>query len=165
MDNTTNLPVDLLTWCRENEPSDNMVYKQEYWKQIMFIRDTLNTIFYNNREEYKANPVMVINTHTVKSIEMPVYEIILKDYDVKFILRNNFYDWKISVISKNDIEVDFMGIVDENEVINSVLCEGFKANQVFGCYKDNKKEFTFKVRSRYELYTIMYIIKNNLIKK
>lgn len=154
------LPVDLLSWCRVNEPSDEMIYKQGYWEQIIFIRDIINLIFYTEYEEYKNNPVMVINTHRTKSIIMPVYEINIKKYGLKMILRDNLYDWKISVISEKEINIDFMKLFNEEEQINSVYCEGFKENQVFQSYKENKNNFTLEIGDKYNLYTFMYILNN-----
>jgi len=67
------LPIDVTTWIRVNSPSDNMIYKQGFSDQVCFVRDTINQLFYENSqsgyEERKANPVLVINTHTSKSIK------------------------------------------------------------------------------------------------
>jgi hypothetical protein len=156
------LPVDLLTWCRVNEPEDKMLWKPGYWEQVVFIRDTVNPMFYSTYEEYKDNPVMVINTHRSKSITLPVYEINLKQYGLKLIIRYNFYDWKVSVISDIAIDADFMGLFKENENINSLYCEGFKDEQVFQSFKENKKQFTVEIRGRYELFTFMFLLNNFL---
>lgn len=157
-----NLPVDLLTWCRVNKPKDEMIYKEGYWDQIMLIRDTVNAMFYKNYEDYKANPVMVINTHTSKSIKLPVYEIYLKQHGVKIILRNNFYDWKVSVISNKSIDVDFIGLFNEDNSINSVYCEGFKDEQVFKSFKEDKTKFTIELSDKFRLFTFMYMLNNYL---
>lgn len=154
--------IDLLTWCRENEPNDDMIYKNSFWNQILFVRDTLNAMLHDTYEEYRDNPVLVINTHKSKSIDLPVYEINLRDYDTKIIMRNNFYDWKVSVESLIEINADFMGLFKQNETITPVYCEGFKDNQVFSCYKDNKKRFTIEIGDKYKLYTFMFILKNYL---
>jgi hypothetical protein len=156
------LPVDLLTWCRVNDPEEKMLWKQGYWEQIMLIRDTINPLFYSSYEEYKDNPVMVISTHRSKSIVLPVYEINLKQYALKMIIRNNFYDWKVSVISEKTINADFMGIFKEDENINSIYCEGFKDEQVFQSFKENKIQFTVEINGRYELFTFMYLLNNYL---
>jgi hypothetical protein len=157
-----NLPVDLLTWCRVNEPEEKMLWKQGYWDQIMFVRDTVNPLFYSTYEEWKDNPVKVINTHRSKSIALPVYEIYLKQHDVKMIVRYNFYDWKISVISKTEINIDFMGLFDECNTINSIYCEGFKEEQVFQSFKENKKQFTVEISGMYQVFTFMFLLNNFL---
>ena len=154
------LPIDLLTWCRVNEPNDDMIYKKGYWNQIVFIRDTIMNMVCKDYEEYVNNPVLVINTHKSKSIVLPVYQINLFDSKIKIVLRYNFYDWKISIDSDIDINVDFMGLFKSDEKINSVYCEGFKKEQVYDSYSNNKKQFTFEISDIYELYTFMFLLKN-----
>jgi len=154
------LPIDLLTWCRVNEPNDDMIYKKGYWNQIVFIRDTIMNMVCKDYEEYVNNPVLVINTHKSESIVLPVYQINLFDSKIKIVLRYNFYDWKISIDSDIDINVDFMGLFKSDEKINSVYCEGFKKEQVYDSYSNNKKQFTFEISDIYELYTFMFLLKN-----
>lgn len=162
------LPVDATTWIRVNSHSDNMIYKQGFSDQVCFVRDTINQLFYNNSqsgyEELKTNPVLVINTHTSKSIKLPVYKINLKKYNLSMIIRNNFYNWKVSVISEKEINVDFMGLFKEDETINPIYCEGFKDDQVFQCFKDNKRQFTMEIYDRNRLFTFMYLLNNYLRK-
>lgn len=155
-----NLPVDLLTWCRVNNPGDEMIYKEVFWKQILFVRDTIPNLIYNSYEEYQNNPVLVVNTHRSKSICLPVCQINLEH--IKIIVRNNFYDWKISVDSNKDIKTDFLGLFDYKEKVNSIYCEGFKEEQVFDCYENNKKQFTLQLNNSHEVYMFMYILKNHL---
>jgi hypothetical protein len=137
-----------------------MLWKQGYWDQITFVRDKINQLFYTTYEKFKNNPVIVINTHMSKSIVLPVYEINLEHYGLKMIIRNNFYNWKISVISNKHIETDFMNLFQEDEIINPIYCEGFKEEQVFGSYKDNNRQFTIEIRDEYQLYTFMYLLNN-----
>ena len=160
-----NLPIDLLTWCRVNEPSDDMIYKKGYWNQITFIRDTIMYMLCKDYEDYINNPVLVINTHTSKSIVLPVYQLNLFDKKMKIIIRNNFYNWKISVDSDVEINVDFMGLFKSDEQIHSVYCEGFKKEQVYDSYSNNKKKFTFEIGDTYLLYTFMFLLKNYMKNK
>lgn len=158
------LPIDLLTWSRVNEPDDKMTYKDSYWRQITFIRDKINYLL-NDGETYEyisENPVLVINTHRSKSIILPVCKINLTRYGIIIILRNNFYDWKISVVSEQDLNVDFKEIFNEKEAIHYVYCEGFQENQVFGLFTESKKEFTVSIGGNENLYVFMYLLKNYL---
>lgn len=156
------LPIDLLTWIRVNKPNEEMIYRKSWSNQVVFVRDSLNEVFYSTYDDFKANPVMVINTHRSKSISLPVYEITLKKYGVRMILRNNFYDWKVSVISERDIDTDFMGLFKQDEEIHSVYCEGFEEEQVFGSYSKNKKQFTFEISGEHKIYTFMFLLNNYL---
>lgn len=158
------LPVDATTWVRVNSPNDKMIYKQGFSDQVVFVRDIINQLFYNNYEELEANPVLVINTHTSKSIKLPVYKIKLKKYNLSMIIRNNFHNWKISVDSEKEINVDFMELFKEYETINPIYCEGFKEEQVFHSFKENKKQFTIEIHDRNRLFTFMYLL-NNYLKK
>jgi hypothetical protein len=109
-------------------------------------------------EEFKSNPVLVISTHRSKSIVLPVYQINYKG--IKMIIRNNFYDWKVTVDSKVQLNFDMMSLFNIKKRINSTLCEGFKYNQVFDSYENNKNKFTFEIEDQYKLYTFMYLLKN-----
>lgn len=96
---SSHLPVDLLSWMRVYAPKNKMSFKRGYWHQTVFVRDELARMLNSNYEEYKANPVKVISTHMSKSIVLPVYYIYLEPFNTKIIMRNNFYDWKISIES------------------------------------------------------------------
>jgi len=152
------LPIDLLTWCRVNEPEDKMLWKEGFWEQIIFVRDTIMDLLSDSYEEFKSNPVLVISTHRSKSIVLPVYQINYKG--IKMIIRNNFYDWKVTVDSKVQLNFDMMSLFNIKKRINSTLCEGFKYNQVFDSYENNKNKFTFEIEDQYKLYTFMYLLKN-----
>ena len=134
--------VDLLTWCRVNEPGDTMIYKSGYWDQICFVKDVLLNVCWK-KYDYKANPPLVIGTHTSKSIDLPVYKIKISD-DVTIYMRYNFHDWKVTVDSTIPITVDHRGIFDLKRAINSCYCEGFLTAgvPVYRSYADYKKKFT-----------------------
>ena len=78
------------------------------------------------------------------------------------ILRNNFYDWKVSVDSKIPINIDFLNLFDTKEKIHSVYCEGFKEEQVFGCYEENKNQFSFSLSDDFKLYTFLFLLKEGV---
>lgn len=152
-----NLPVDLLTWSRVNVPSDDMLFKDHYWKQIMVVRDHIPYLLIDNYEQFKVLTVNVIGTHKSKSILLPVYEINLPHVGIKIIMRNDFFDWKVSVISEKDIELKKCDLFKDKE-ISPVYCEGFKKEHVFGPYSKNKKQFTIEIDDTYKLVTFLYII-------
>lgn len=157
------LPVDLLAWMRVYEPEEKMSFKRGYWHQTVFVRDELARMLHKNYEEYKADPVKVISTHMSKSIVLPVYYIYLEAYDTKIIMRNNFYDWKISIESEYTIHGIDDFITKEEKPINPIYCEGFEESWVYGMYKDNYKKFTVEIGSNdYNLYTFLYMVKNSL---
>lgn len=157
------LPVDLLAWMRVFEPKNSMYYKKGYWDQTVFIRDEINRLLHLEYEEWKANPVKVIAIHRSKLITLPVYYIYLKDYDTQIIMRNNFYDWKVSINSKYRITGIEEFFREEKEPINPIYCEGFDETQVFGMYKENNKRFTIELPgNEYNFYTFFYMLKKSL---
>lgn len=160
-----NLPVDLLTWSRANEPDKNLIYERGFWDQVLFIRDNINSIFYETYDEYMSNPVLVINTHVSKSVKLPVYEINVEKYGLKILLVNDFYEWSVSVISDIPLNIDVKGLFDINKKIYSVYCKGFKEENVLDSFKENKQQFTFQTSDNYKLYTLLYLINDYLKNK
>jgi len=157
------LPIDLLTWSRVNDTKDTMIYKDGFWTQVIFIRNTIMGLLSDSYEDYESNLAMVINTHMSKSILLPVYQINLKKYGITMILRDNFHDWKVSVISEKALNVDFKEVFKEDsKPIPKVYCEGFIEEQVFGRYIDNKNKFTVEVYDDNRLYVFIYLLKDYL---
>ena len=148
--------MPLQEWLMKNKPEEKMLWNKAFWSQALFVRDILPRLFFKTFEEAEKNPWLVISEHTSKSIELPVYY--LKLDDVAIIMRENFYNWKVSVISANDLSIDSAGLFDSSEKIHSVYCEGFDPKWVFDCYDNNKKEFTVELNSDYNLYTFLFLL-------
>lgn len=158
----------LQEWAITNEPKKEMIYYKGYWDQIIFIRDRIPSLLarsvpnvYSNKghklyDEIKES-LSVINTHMSKSILLPVYYTECKN--TKIILRDNFYNWKVSVISDIPVEHNFNGLIDEDETINPIYCEGFPEELVFGRYKNNDGKFTVEIGDNYNLYTFLFGLK------
>lgn len=157
----SHLPVDVTAWFRVNKPSETLIYAKGLGTQVCFVRDTLYSIFYSY-EEAEHNPVMVISTHTSKSVKLPVYRIHLKEYNIEIILRYNFYNWIISINSEKPLDFDHMGLFDQTRVITHHYCEGFPKDKVYGCYQDNQSKFTIDIESQYDVYTFFYLLNNYL---
>lgn len=153
------LPVDLQAWFSVNIPEDKMLYKKAARDSIIFIRDIITNLFFN-----KEFTPMVISTHTSKSIKLPVVEIDLKSVGVKIVLRDNLYDWNVSIESENDIECDFMDTFkDEN--YHMCYCQGFPKDRIHGMYKDNHKKFTCYIGNDYTLFTFLWLLRDYLYKE
>jgi len=104
-------------------------------------RDTLPSILARSSEEFRGTRegVMVISTHTSKSVTLPVFELQWNDF--LFIARYNFHDWKLSVRAPIRVElgIDFHGLFKPDAKINKVYCEGFSAEWVYGPYSENQR--------------------------
>lgn len=158
----THLPVDVTAWCRFNQPEHNLIYGERMGDQICFVRDTLNPLLFATYKEQEKNPPMVISTHTSKSVLLPVYQIFLKHYGTEIILRNNFYDWKVSINSTKSLDFDNLGIFNIHEEIFPGFCEGFPKEKIYGSYSKNHSKFTFEIRSDYNLYTFIFLLRHYL---
>jgi len=156
--------VDLLTWCRVNEPGDTMIYKSGYWDQICFVKDVLLNVCWKTYDDYKKNPPLVVGTHTSKSIDLPIYKIKLSP-DVTIYMRYNFHDWKITVDSTKPIDIYVYsrdGLFNPGETISSCYCEGFDRAgvPVYGSYHDSRNQFTIEIGNNYKLYTFLHLVMN-----
>lgn len=157
--------IGLQEWSLNNQPAEDLIYKTGYWEQIYFVRDTIAGMLAETLEEYKTI-VKVISSHRSKSVRLPVYRIELKD-GTAFTMRDNFYDWKVSVESyldsnglPHDIDVDFTGLFDYKATIHSCYCEGFPEELVYGSYADNKSKFTIELPDNYRLFTFFWLFNN-----
>ena len=153
--------TNLQDWFMSNRASEEMIYKKASENQIMFVRDNLSCLVTG-----KSNNVFVISTHTSKSIKLPVYS--LEREGLQIILRNNFYNWKMSVISKQFIELDFSGLFHTSPPIDpdytgdslaSCYFEGFPEKLIFGYYDlSNHKKWSAEISSNYELWTVLFVV-------
>ena len=158
----SHLPVDVTAWIRVNKPDENLIYKDGLGKQVCFVRDILCNLLFSNYNEKEDNPVMVISTHMSKSVLLPVFQITIPKHGLEIILRYNFYNWKVSIASKQPIECDFMGLFDTKQRIPAIYCEGFPDGKVYGCYAENQSKFTFEIDTDYNLYTFMFLLSKHL---
>lgn len=164
-------PTPLQEWANENDPSQtDFSYKGGFWDQVIFVRDKLPDIVYRmydgNYEvaEKVAKGILALSTHKSKSVELPVFHITLPD-STECVLRCNFYDWKVSLKTGQPISCDFAGLFDPDIEINSVYCEGFPDEWVFGPFSKNQKEFTLELGSQYEVYTFFWLLVGHLAAK
>lgn len=166
--------IPLLQWIDENVIADTMCYKKAAEDQFGFMSTKIPRLLSKSIEEYlgiKNCCINVISTHVSKSILLPVYE--LRFRDCTFILRDNFYNWKISVKLSYKcpclIYSDFDRLFNPEYKVPSVYCEGFHVNDVYGSFNEYVKEvtsgksypnrkFTVELYSQWEVYTFFYVL-------
>jgi len=162
------LPVQLQEWANAHEPSKGLIFAPGYWKQIIFIRDNISEVLATSFGEYReiGEKIQVISTHTSKSVLLPVFRIELND-GTFFILRYNFYSWKVSVNSPRDIEVDFLGLFDpeDESSIMDFYCEGFPKDLVYGPYAKNKRQFTVEIYNDFRLFAFFWLFAYQVLGK
>ncbi len=160
----------LQEWISANNPDEKMYWKNSWSNQVCFVRDEIPALLlpkYNN-PDYSTirDNITVISTHVSKSILLPVY--CIKAYGDKFIMRNNFYDWKVSVETHNIHKINFqkLGIIhDTSEQIKSYVCEGFKEEWVYKPYDEDKWKYTVEINDKFNLKLFFWFIKQNKIIK
>lgn len=147
--------MNLQKWANENEPAKSV---NGFWHQVTFIRDEVAWILAETYDAYVnlSEGIRVISTHVSKSVRLPVYYVSLPD-GTKFVLRNNFYDWKVSIDSPRDVDVDFLGLFDPTIPVGRYCCEGFPTESIFGAYANNRRQFTIELATNYDLYTFMWL--------
>jgi len=164
----------LQEWFNENLPKDKMLWKDCCVDQIIFVRDKLaGLVGVGLSHDERRNITHVISTHTSKSIQLPVYNISRPDIGLSIILRNNFYNWKLSVISTHRaIITDFDGLFHTTfptepnytgDPLSPVYFEGFPKDLIFGYYSGtNKKSWSAEISGDYLLYTTVFLIMRSL---
>ena len=115
-----------------------MVFKKGYWDQIYIVRNRMRDFFKDRIKQAR-----VVSTHVSKSIQLPVMMVQLTDGTI-FIIRSNFYDWKVTVVSPTAIILN-TSIFTCNEQVDPIYCEGFNKDWVLGPYSQNNKEFTIEL--------------------
>jgi hypothetical protein len=156
----------LLSWLRNDEVDDKMIYKKAAERQEIFMRDDVGVSL------LKA-PVFVISEHHSKSITLPVYGVTMRN-GIKIICRDNFHDWKVSVqLPKcreyGDIVVPRDLVLDGyRKNISDCYFEGFKNEWVFPAFDpddDKQLKFSVEVSDEYRLYTLLYNLKHLFMDK
>lgn len=146
-------------WAIDHQPDSKMLWKESYWNQVMFVRDTLTWILTRTYGECK-DLVKVYNTHTSKSILCPVYYLHLPKEGVEIWMRNNFHNWNISVQSEREIVADFLGVFDPDS-LHYCFCEGME-DKKFESYSKNHSQFTVCIGSQYDVYVFCKVLQKFL---
>ena len=163
MDNKIKLEgVPLGYWVKTNPVKDSMIFKESYKKQIDFVKHDLSIFFRYQGEDH----IHVISDHTSKSIKLPVY--LCDAIEIKFVLRNNFYNWKLSVISPEPLNINFDGLfmtdppIDKEytgDPLHPVYFEGFPEDLIFGYYQgSDKKRWSAEIQNNYLLWTTIFLV-------
>lgn len=155
--------VPLQEWADAHNPGDEMLWRPGFWKQITFVRDHIHRLFVVTYVESKKNPVMVVSTHTSKSIELPVYSIKIPGIEVR--MRYNFYDWKVSIRSELPVPDVFHNIIKRDEKVHQVYFEGFQDDWIFGSYNQDPRRFSVEIGNAYDLYAFILAINDALRQK
>ncbi|MFF2532351.1 hypothetical protein ACFVS2_25915 [Brevibacillus sp. NPDC058079] len=147
--------MDLQKWAVENEPSEEMIYYGGYWNQILFIRDRLTYLFF-------GSIVNVIGTHVSKSVQLPVVQFDVASLGISFVIRGNFYDWKVSVESERPIECEFYDLFNKDATWSHHYCEGFPLDRIYNSILVDNRRFTIELSDEFAMHTFFWLISNHL---
>lgn len=162
----------LQKWINEQIVGDEMLWKGAFGAQVGFMRDTLvPLVAWGMHYEDVASVPEIVGTHRSKSINLPVLAMNRPDLGLRLIVRENFYNWKLSVISEKPIEADFTGLFHttppvEPDYTGNPLAdcyfEGFPKNLIFGYYSANKRKFSAEIHGDFKLHTTIFLILRSL---
>lgn len=161
------MDCSLREWIVSHTVDDKMYWKTAAGEQINFIYNNLGPYICKEHYECADEFIRVISDHRSKSIILPVYKITDANHLITFVLRNNFYNWKMSVISETPIKANFDGLFYTSppvepdytgDHLDPVYFEGFPRKYVFGYYDTgNGKKWSAELHNDYELWTAVYL--------
>ena len=152
--------------------------------QVHFVRDDLAGLFWADvpydarktappREDCKET-ALVIGEHSSKSVRLPVYSLERPDLGIQVVLRENYHDWNVSVISETPIAADLRGFqLDYARAEDRArypkgfrapgswgycFFQGFPHEVQFGPHSENPRRFSLCINSDYEVYTFVWLL-------
>lgn len=175
-------------WLKEHEDTD-LIYvgrdsnKRAQLPQVHFVRDTLSGLLWADtlyddlpREPPPRNncrlTAWVISEHRSKSVRLPVYSLERPDKNIRFILRDNYYNWKLSVVSDEPIEHDLFPYLFHttpplepdytgNELAKCYF-EGFPENLIFDYHCKNPCRWSAEIAEDKRLWTTIMLCMKQL---
>lgn len=156
---------------------------EAFLHQVHFVRDDLSGMLwadvpYNKRpsapprDDCKETG-FVVGEHMSKSVPLPVYSLERPDLGIQFVMRDNFHDWNVSVISEKPITTDLRGFQldwseeDKKRFPNGYTpgrswgyChfQGFPEEFQFGPFSQNPCRFSMCLGSETKLWTLFFLI-------
>ena len=129
------LNMKIRNWFVDNEPGKDMLYREIWWKNNMFIRDRLLSLFDSEEAE-------IIGTHRSKSIVCPVIKAVYKGVEIVF--QYNFYVWQIMIKSPTELKLLNLDLYKADR--DYFYYQGIPEEYRFEKYsKENSKEFTISI--------------------
>ena len=132
------LNTKIQNWFIKNEPSEDMLYREEWWKNNIFIRDRLLSLF-------DSKEAKIVGTHRSKSIVCPVIKTVYKG--VEIIWQYNFYDWQIMIKSPKKLKLFNLKLYKaDGDYGDYLYYQGIPEAYRFNRYsKTNNKEFAINI--------------------
>lgn len=158
----------LRSWFEAHIPEEKMIFKKPWIDAYSFWDYHILPLFSNAwNESYDLDAfhedinqrIEVVGEHWSKSILHPVLKITYKDVIV--VIRYNFYDYNIAVISPKPLTLPISTLFESRE--QQYMHQGFPEKYVVdGRYETNKCEFMAYVDNHYKFYTFMFLLKQEI---
>lgn len=117
----------------------------------------------------------VIGEHTSKSVRLPVYSLERQDLGLQIVLRDNYHDFNVSVLSETLIaasllqgfELDYSSDEERARFPNGYtpgsawgycFFQGFPEEVQFGPHRENPRKFSLSIQNAYEVYTFVWLL-------
>lgn len=150
-----NLPVDVTAWIRVNAADEKLRYACALNSQVCYVRNNLGSIFYPDYEDWFGNPTMVVGTHLVEGVTLPVYSLDVEKFKLSLLMSCNFRHWVVSVRSETELFIKPLSLFNPDQKIIPCNCHGFDPDCVYDSYSQNRETFTIMVTDEYRLYSVM----------
>ena len=129
------LNTKIRDWIVENEPGKDMLYREIWWKNNIFIRDRLLSLFDSEEAE-------IVGTHCSKGIVCPVIKAVYKGVEIVF--QYNFYIWQIMIKSPTELKLPNLDLYKADG--EYLYYQGIPEEYRFEKYsKENNKEFAISI--------------------
>lgn len=177
-------------WLDEHKSTD-LIYvnrnsrNEPSLAQVHFVRDTLGHVMWKDIP-YDTRPIAhpreckesawVIGEHRSKSVRLPVYSLERPDLGIRFVLRDNYHDWCVSVVAEKPIATDLRGFqldMDEDDrkryqpggFWGYCFFQGFPSELCFGSFAMDPRRFSLSIGGNHALYTFIWLIMRDLRSK
>lgn len=161
----------LRIWIQEHNIPEKMLWESAAFDQFSFFDNLASVLIGWKRwhhdddgeylfDEKKPNPdLVVVSTHTSKSIKLPVVRYRACARNLIVLLRHNFFDYCATFYSNTSIDAEFFSLP-----VKEISCgfEGFKPNQIKDVYKPGCKEFSVQTPNKYQMWTVCFLVRSAL---
>jgi hypothetical protein len=159
-------PMPLQDWIDRAYPADTICPAQ-----CLYVRDVIAPMLWRDcsrsrsglHEEVRRRTA-VVSSHRSRSVRLPVYDIVRPEIGIRVVLRDNFFNWKMSVVSESPIDVDLRGLCWTSpppppEPDDLVHFEGFPADLVFPHYDvSDRKRWSAELGNQEVLWATMFLV-------
>lgn len=137
-------------------------------RQAGFVQNELLPVVADGLDyEHCLDAVSVIGQHLSKSVPLPVYEMRREDFGLRLVMRNNWYNWKLSVERPGGVEANFSCLFHvtppvepkyTGDELSPVYFEGFRREDIFGYYSQSKERFSANIVGDFAMWTTIFEI-------